>query len=248
MTLERLQSWACLILGAAVLVGCSAGANTAQESAALTMGSHGGVLACSLRKSSGSLGEFQSFAYFFNDNDEATISIDRLVIYGSAGASLCIYDNYALVGPHQLNRFSTVPAECLTITGAGNSRLIAYWSYLDERAYGVRNPLSGYSEISLANPATGAVITRFAIECKPIWLKPDPCVGVTCKTVNICGQDAPCETCVDGKCVLNAPNFNEACVPSCGAANSYCGTVGVCGWTQGQCVPSYDCTSCCTQP
>lgn len=76
------------------------------------------------------------------------------------------------------------------------------------------------------------------------------CAGGICRTVNVCGVYGPCEICVDGKCVTNAPHYNDACEPSCGEADRLCGVAGLCNITGGQCIPvsTWDCTSCCTGP
>jgi hypothetical protein len=242
-------------LGAVVLAGCSATASEvdATSSAALTAAPtpNGGILACSANHTNGPNNVY-SVIQLSNDNDQGSIKIDRVLVYGrDGGQPTCTVLNPMVLDPHQIGVLPTGElTHCLPQgpgPGYGRVRFIVYWSRDGNRG-GTLNPLDGWSEITTAD-SSGAVLAKIARDCKAITLPPDRCAGKTCRTENICGQTAPCEICVEGKCVVNAPHFDAACKPSCGEANALCGIAGTCGATNGQCVPTptWDCPSCCTQ-
>lgn len=240
-------------LGAVVLAGCSATASEVDvtASAALTAAPtpNGGVLACSAVHEAGG-NQVRSIILFSNDNDRGSINIDRVLVYGRDGQLACTVPSPMVLDPHQMGSLLTASlTSCLPQGpgGAGKVRFIVYWSR-DGKMSGTLNPLDGWSEITTSD-SSGVVLAKIARDCKAITLPPDKCAGVTCRTENICGQQAQCEVCVEGKCVVNTPHFDAACNPSCGSANALCGLNGICGATNGQCapVPTWDCQTCCTQ-
>ena len=241
-------------LGAVVLAGCSATASDrdAPVSAALTASPtpNGGVLACSaMHREKEGMDQVNSVILLSNDNDEGLIRIDRLLVYDYGGHVVCTVPNPLVLNPHQMGPLLTNPlvqGGCLPIDGSPKFRFIVYWSR-DGNKGGTLNPLDGWSEITTTD-SSGAVVAKIARECKAITLPPDKCAEKKCRTKDICGQQAQCEVCVDGKCVVNEPHFDAACVPSCGSADALCGVQGVCGYTSGTCLPSWDCPSCCTSP
>jgi hypothetical protein len=243
-------------LGVVVLAGCSATASETDlrdSSSALTASPtpNGGVLACSATHSDG-VNKAYSVILLSNDDDAGSIRIDRLLVYGYGGNVVCnIPDPIPnVLNPHQLGALPTKPmaqAGCIPSEGSPKFRFIVYWSR-DGNKGGTLNPLDGWSEITYTD-STGAVLSKMARDCKAITLPPDKCAEKKCRTENICGQAAPCEICVEGKCVVNTPHFDAACRPSCGEASALCDVAGACGATKGQCVPTstWDCPSCCTQ-
>lgn len=46
--------------------------------------------------------------------------------------------------------------------------------------------------------------------------------------VTYCGVAAQCKECRSGVCVVNSPNFDSACHPSCGQAGAMCGEAPMC--------------------
>jgi len=239
-------------LGVVVLAGCSATASETDmrvSSSALTASPtpNGGILACSAmhRDLVGN-----SVILLSNDNDEGVIRIDRLLVYGYDGHLACTLQDLLVLNPHQMGPLLTKPLAgwCIPSEGSPKVRFIVYWSR-DGNKGGTLNPLDGWSEITYTD-STGAVVAKIARECKAITLPPDKCAEKKCRTENICGQQAQCEVCVEGKCVVNEPHYNAACVPSCGEASRLCGVVdGICNATNGQCTPAptNDCQTCCTQ-
>jgi hypothetical protein len=223
-----------LAFGLVVLVGCSATASEmdASGSAALTAAPtpNGGVLACSAQHADGA-NVVRSVMLFTNDDDEGTIKIDRVLVYGRDGQVACTIPNPMVLGPHQMGSLLTANlAWCLPQGpggGAGKVRLVVHWSR-EGNKLGTANPLDGWSDITNYD-ASGGMLTRIARECRAITLPPDKCAGVTCRTESICGQQAQCEVCVEGKCVPNMPHFDASCTPSCGSANALCGLAGICG-------------------
>jgi hypothetical protein len=244
---------ACIVFGAALLSGCNAAANAPQASALMVAPQPGGVLACYGQRLQGATGNTVTQLDFTNNNDEGTISIDRLVVYRANGSIACQDLEPRILEPHSNRHYNTERSfpQCgdwlpEPTPGTHSLSFIVYWSHKGLPNAWARNALVGVTDVTHTTPDQQVVRTAF--ECKPIFLKPDPCAGITCRTVSICGTDAPCETCVNGRCVPNEPHFNAACLPSCGAAGDFCGVAGVCGWTSGQCLQSYDCATCCTQP
>ncbi|MGA8889993.1 MAG: hypothetical protein WB493_00395 [Anaeromyxobacteraceae bacterium] len=243
-----------IAMGVVVIVGCSATAaeGEAPGSAALTAAPtpQGGILACSANHADGA-SVIRSVLLFSNDDDEGTIQVDRVLVYGREGQLACTVPNPMALGPHQMGSLLTANlAWCLPQGpggGGGKVRFVVYWSR-DKKGRGPGNPLDGWSEITTTDSA-GLVLAKIARDCKAITLPPDKCAGVTCRTETICGQQAPCEVCVEGKCVVNAPHFDASCAPSCGSASALCGFSGICGATNGQCspVPTWDCQTCCSQ-
>lgn len=244
-------------LGIVVLVGCSATASErdASVSAALTASPtpNGGILACSANHSDAG-NQVRSVILFSNDDDEGSIKVDRVLVYGrDGGAPTCTLPNPMVLGPHQMGSILTANPNLATCFpqgpggGGGKVRFIVYWSR-DGKKGGTLNPLDGWSEITTSD-SSGVVLAKISRDCKAITLPPDKCAGVTCRTVDVCGQQGPCEVCVEGKCVVNEPHYNSACVPSCGEASRLCGISGQCDLTNGPCVPvpTWDCASCCTQ-
>ncbi|HET8725233.1 MAG TPA: hypothetical protein VFM53_13640 [Anaeromyxobacteraceae bacterium] len=242
-------------LGLVVLVGCAAGAadTDAGTSAALTASPtpNGGVLACSATHSDGA-STIRSTILFSNDDDAGSIQVDRVVVYGRDGKVACTIASPMVLGPHQMGSVLTSSlAWCLPQGqggGAGKVRFVVYWSR-DGNRLGTANPLDGWTEITTTD-ASGVPLAKIARDCKAITLPPDRCLGVTCRTADVCGQQGACEICVNGKCVVNEPHYDAACRPSCGEASRLCGITGLCDATNGQCVPvpTWDCATCCTQP
>jgi len=244
-------------LGAVVLAGCSATASEvdATASAALTAAPtpNGGILACSaMHKDQDGVNLVNSVILLSNDNDEGIIKIDRLLVYAYDGHLACTVPNPLVLNPHQMGPLPTKPLAgpggCLSMQPEGSPkvRFIVYWSREGNKG-GTLNPLDGWSEITTLD-SSGVVLAKIARDCKAITLPPDKCAGVTCRTENICGQQAQCEICVEGKCVVNTPHFDASCRPTCGAALSLCGGGLSCGQSGGTCVPVSDCGGVCCGP
>jgi len=241
-------------LGALVLAGCSATASETDmrvSSSALTASPtpNGGILACSAVHTDGAFVS-RSVILLSNDDDGGSIKVDRVLVYARDGQLACTLQDPMVLGPHQMGSLLTKNLTwCLPQAsggGAGKVRFIVYWSR-DGLKGGTLNPLDGWTQINTSD-SSGGFLSAFARDCKAITLPPDKCAEKKCRTKDICGQQAQCEVCVEGKCVVNTPHFDAACVPSCGSADALCGVQGVCGYTSGQCLPSWDCPSCCTSP
>lgn len=246
-------------LGAVVLAGCSAGAQDAAQrgSSSQALGTSarpGGMLVCFGQRIEGIAGTWFTKIHPFNNNDEVSISIDKMIVYDYDGSTPCDPLPSFVLAPHatldlNMNR-GPFPTACsnwamATSPGTGGFSVVLYWSVVDNPR-GYVNGLAAYSDVYQTRASGQFGWTSHG--CEAITLPPDKCAEKKCRTKDICGQQAQCEVCVEGKCVVNTPHFDAACVPSCGSADALCGVQGVCGYTTGTCLPSWDCPSCCTSP
>ncbi|HVP66222.1 MAG TPA: hypothetical protein VMT17_03055 [Anaeromyxobacteraceae bacterium] len=144
----------------------------------LAMAPQGHALACSGAQSSTALaaGGNRTFTglVFTNDND-ASISIDRLVVYAVSGAKLCDIANPMTLGPRQIWVWTTPPQSCIPVAAnniVGALRFVVWWSYvtpITPPAAHPLNPLDGYASVIADDPSTFIVRGRSTQSCKPIW-------------------------------------------------------------------------------
>jgi hypothetical protein len=174
MRSQNLQGWALGILGAAVLSGCNAVAEeTTDATASLMAVRPGGVLACfGQRVANPALdATITTQLAFTNHNDNATIVIDRLVVYRWDGTFACQDEPWTL-GPHQsLHRATERFFQCPDwlpeqSVGSGNLSFIVYWSYKDSNN-GPPRPLDGATWVVRASATAGSQ-TSTSFECKPV--------------------------------------------------------------------------------
>jgi predicted small secreted protein len=186
MTLQRLQVWACVVVGAMVLSGCNAVAQDGRDgsgsSSALSMegGGAGGVLACTGDHNSG--GQRHTAVRLTNHNDTGIIYVNRLVAYfGQDGSVLCdsavppsntdLYiDAPGPLGPHQVFNFRTILTSCMDKAGpvgGGHVTFVVYWSHA-KGGHGRLNPLLADSMVTLSNTATNEIINREVRPCTPL--------------------------------------------------------------------------------
>lgn len=81
-----------------------------------------------------------------------------------------------------------------------------------------------------------------------------PVEGEPCETRTLCGAEAACRVCRAGICVVNDPDYDDACNPSCGRASLLCGGAPRCCPRAASCPlgtvgpePSADCGRCCLE-
>jgi hypothetical protein len=111
-----------------------------------------------------------------NFNNAATITINRIVVYGFGGAVLCDTDLGDITTPPNIIEpivpnggkwFNLVPGNCPglneTLTVTQNYNVKIYWSSSD----GYRNPLYGQALLRHLN-AEGSVEATAAWECIPV--------------------------------------------------------------------------------
>ncbi len=180
---------ALLAVGLAVLQGCNASAATersADSSALLVSSSEQGALACTGNKSVTLPGlnynRFNTVLNIGNDNDQETISIDRVLVYSPTGESLCPeLPGPIVLGPHQqwqVNVRSYPPFDsCIPEQGVagGYFRLVAHWSRRwvePARGTAWHNPPRGHSQIVISKADTGELITRVPFECSSLLVVP----------------------------------------------------------------------------
>jgi hypothetical protein len=158
-----------------VLVGCSAGADAPQASAALTA-SPTFALYCYGQRLSGLTGNTNTQWDLINLNDEATITISRIIVYRWDGSIACQDLEPKVLGPHAVDHSNANRMAQLLCPdwlpeptpGTHSLSFIAYWS-LSGYPYGPWNPLTGVS--SVTHTAPDQQIVPFSFECKPIWVK-----------------------------------------------------------------------------
>jgi len=167
--------------GALVLAGCNASAgetSVTAEKAALLAAPQGHVLACSGAQSitpvaAGGNRTFTGLV-FTNDND-ASISIDQVVVYSVSGVKLCDTANPITLGPRQMWVWATPSQSCIpffTNNIVGALRFVVRWSYVTPIPPPVLhplNPLDGYAAIIADDPSTFVIRGRSTRDCTPIW-------------------------------------------------------------------------------
>ena len=151
-----------LLLAAAAVAGCSAGAQdvTQRSSASMTAarsGRPGGALVCYGQRVEGGAGTWYTKIHPFNNNDHVSISIDRMVVYDHDGSTPCETLPATVLAPHAtLDLNSSRPpftTSCpdwpmATSAGLGGFSVVLYWSVVDEPT-GFVNGLSAYSDVYL---------------------------------------------------------------------------------------------------
>jgi hypothetical protein len=77
------------------------------------------------------------------------------------------------------------------------------------------------------------------------------CAGAQCANDGeMCGTTLRCHVCRGGACMINSPDYDDACTPSCGTVSWACGRPTFCCGAGAGCVggvasPSYGCPVCC---
>jgi len=183
--LRRAMSLVCAVVGAIMAVGCSAGAQEdLQASAALVAGGKpGGTLVCNGNRYHNADPYRDAFTQFdlFNNNGEASLTIDRLVVYTHDGNAACQISGPFQVAPHAIFHLNTgLPplGNCPSWglgwdPGNGAFSLLIYWSFANP-PQGIVNPLAGISFINRTNfGQTGTELrTGFSFKCDPVFVRP----------------------------------------------------------------------------
>jgi hypothetical protein len=147
-------------LAAIAVAGCSAGAQeaTTQVSSALVQGMParpGGMLVCYGERIEGDMGTWSTKIHPFNNNDDVSISIDKMVVYDHDGSTPCDPLPSYVLAPHatlDLNTskepFSTACSgwAMATSPGTGGFSVVLYWSVAGH-PHGHVNGLAAYSDV-----------------------------------------------------------------------------------------------------
>ncbi len=141
-----------------------------------------GVLGCvgqSALLSGGTAGnQVYTIYQFTNFNDTATISIDRMIVYGDEGNVICDFPGidafparlHPVLGPHASTSVATLNMACMppaAFPGVDLS-VVIYWSFVDK---GDRMPLIGSAIEQVLDVATSSHLGRSAHECRELMLK-----------------------------------------------------------------------------
>jgi hypothetical protein len=150
--------------------------------AAVAGAAQNGVLGCrgqSALLSGGTSGnQVYTIYQLSNFNDTATISIDRMIVYGEEGSVICDFPGvdafparlHPVLGPHNSTSIATLNMPCMppaAFPGIDLSVAI-YWSYVDKVG---KMPLDGTAIEQVLDVATYSHLGRSSHECRELNLK-----------------------------------------------------------------------------
>jgi hypothetical protein len=157
-----MQSRAWIVgLAGIIVVGCSAGAQEAGNNAWASLavgpsGRPGGALVCygeRIEMLSGAV--WSTKIHPFNNNDNVSISIDKMIVYASDGSTPCDTLPSQVLAPHATLDLNTTKPPFTTYCsnwpmasspGVGGFSVVLYWSVVGQPD-GYVNGLSAYSDV-----------------------------------------------------------------------------------------------------